>query len=81
MLQCEDERFELDMILESNLGTIRALELSLGDLERKSEEQRKLHKFNLKTLGGRSEASGSLLFCFGRTVAAECDAADGCVRA
>lgn len=55
LFRCEDERFELDMILESNLATIRVMELVMGELSRKTDEQRKTYHFNTHTLGGRSE--------------------------
>lgn len=54
IFRCEDERFELDGILEVNLSTIRVLEAvqkKLGHMT--SEEQ---HKFRLDScLGGSSE--------------------------
>ncbi|XP_028814700.1 SIN3 transcription regulator family member Aa isoform X2 [Denticeps clupeoides] len=52
--RCEDERFELDVVLETNLATIRVLETVQKKLSRMSaEEQAKFHLDN--TLGGSSE--------------------------
>ncbi|KAE8617316.1 hypothetical protein XENTR_v10009034 [Xenopus tropicalis] len=52
--RCEDERFELDVVLETNLATIRVLETIQKKLSRLSAEDQA--KFRLdNTLGGTSE--------------------------
>uniref|UniRef100_A0A8C7Y3X3 Paired amphipathic helix protein Sin3a n=1 Tax=Oryzias sinensis TaxID=183150 RepID=A0A8C7Y3X3_9TELE len=52
--RCEDERFELDVVLETNLATIRVLETVQWKLSRMSAEEQA--KFRLdNTLGGSSE--------------------------
>ncbi|XP_060770363.1 SIN3 transcription regulator family member Aa isoform X1 [Neoarius graeffei] len=52
--RCEDERFELDVVLETNLATIRVLESVQKKLSRMSAEEQA--KFRLdNTLGGTSE--------------------------
>ncbi|XP_053147696.1 paired amphipathic helix protein Sin3b [Hemicordylus capensis] len=52
--RCEDERFELDVVLETNLATIRVLESVQKKLTRMSQEdQEKLHLDDC--LGGTSE--------------------------
>uniref|UniRef100_A0A8C3VDG8 Paired amphipathic helix protein Sin3a n=1 Tax=Catharus ustulatus TaxID=91951 RepID=A0A8C3VDG8_CATUS len=52
--RCEDERFELDVVLETNLATIRVLEAIQKKLSRLSAEEQA--KFRLdNTLGGSSE--------------------------
>ncbi|XP_077423344.1 SIN3 transcription regulator family member Aa [Vanacampus margaritifer] len=52
--RCEDERFELDVVLETNLATIRALESVQRKISRMSAEEQA--KFRLdNTLGGSSE--------------------------
>uniref|UniRef100_A0A4W4GRZ9 Paired amphipathic helix protein Sin3a n=1 Tax=Electrophorus electricus TaxID=8005 RepID=A0A4W4GRZ9_ELEEL len=52
--RCEDERFELDVVLETNLATIRVLETVQKKLSRMSAEEQA--KFRLdNTLGGTSE--------------------------
>ncbi|KAM8890972.1 SIN3 transcription regulator family member Aa isoform 1-T1 [Spinachia spinachia] len=52
--RCEDERFELDVVLETNLATIRLLETVQRKLSRMSAEDQA--KFRLdNTLGGSSE--------------------------
>ncbi|XP_073159549.1 paired amphipathic helix protein Sin3a isoform X6 [Lepidochelys kempii] len=52
--RCEDERFELDVVLETNLATIRVLEAIQKKLSRLSAEEQA--KFRLdNTLGGTSE--------------------------
>uniref|UniRef100_A0A673JF71 Paired amphipathic helix protein Sin3a n=1 Tax=Sinocyclocheilus rhinocerous TaxID=307959 RepID=A0A673JF71_9TELE len=54
MYRCEDERFELDVVLETNLATIRVLEVVQKKLSRMSAEEQV--KFRLdNTLGGCSE--------------------------
>ncbi|XP_023243913.1 paired amphipathic helix protein Sin3a-like [Centruroides sculpturatus] len=51
--RCEDERFELDVVLETNLSAIRALEGVLKKIGRLPQEERS--KFHLDdTLGGTS---------------------------
>ncbi|XP_066491942.1 paired amphipathic helix protein Sin3b isoform X2 [Tiliqua scincoides] len=52
--RCEDERFELDVVLETNLATIRVLESVQKKLSRMSQEDQ--DKFRLDDcLGGTSE--------------------------
>ncbi|XP_034092026.1 SIN3 transcription regulator family member Aa isoform X3 [Gymnodraco acuticeps] len=52
--RCEDERFELDVVLETNLATIKVLEAVQRKLSRMSAEEQA--KFRLdNTLGGSSE--------------------------
>lgn len=52
--RCEDERFELDVVLETNLSTILVLEAVNKKLSRMSEEEKT--KFRLDNcLGGTSE--------------------------
>uniref|UniRef100_A0A8C7QX04 SIN3 transcription regulator family member Aa n=1 Tax=Oncorhynchus mykiss TaxID=8022 RepID=A0A8C7QX04_ONCMY len=52
--RCEDERFELDVVLETNLATVRMLETVQRKLSRMSAEEQA--KFRLdNTLGGSSE--------------------------
>ncbi|XP_012670299.1 paired amphipathic helix protein Sin3a [Clupea harengus] len=52
--RCEDERFELDVVLETNLATIRVLESVQKKLSRMSAEEQA--KFRLdNTMGGTSE--------------------------
>uniref|UniRef100_A0A8D0BF34 Paired amphipathic helix protein Sin3b n=1 Tax=Salvator merianae TaxID=96440 RepID=A0A8D0BF34_SALMN len=52
--RCEDERFELDVVLETNLATIRVLESVQKKLGRMSQEDQE--KFRLDDcLGGTSE--------------------------
>ncbi|XP_069480652.1 paired amphipathic helix protein Sin3a isoform X1 [Ambystoma mexicanum] len=52
--RCEDERFELDVVLETNLATVRVLETVQKKLSRLSAEEQA--KFRLdNTLGGTSE--------------------------
>ncbi|XP_053172449.1 paired amphipathic helix protein Sin3a-like isoform X2 [Scomber japonicus] len=52
--RCEDERFELDVVLETNLATIRALETVQRRLSRMSAEEQLRFKLD-NTLGGSSE--------------------------
>ena len=61
LFRCEDERFELDLILECNIATIHVLEVAMDEMEQQSEEQRKAYRFNAKTLGGRSEVGRAML--------------------
>lgn len=51
--RCEDERFELDIVLESNLSTIRVLEAVQKKMTRMTSEE-KLHFRLDDTLGGTS---------------------------
>ncbi|XP_065145319.1 paired amphipathic helix protein Sin3a [Paramisgurnus dabryanus] len=52
--RCEDERFELDVVLETNLATIRVLETVQKRMSRMSAEEQA--KFRLdNTIGGSSE--------------------------
>ncbi|XP_024909477.1 paired amphipathic helix protein Sin3a-like isoform X2 [Cynoglossus semilaevis] len=52
--RCEDERFELDVVLETNLATIRALESVQRKLSRMSAEEQLRFKMD-NTMGGTSE--------------------------
>ncbi|XP_075875302.1 paired amphipathic helix protein Sin3a-like isoform X2 [Nelusetta ayraudi] len=52
--RCEDERFELDVVLETNLATIRALETVQRRLSRMSAEEQLRFRLD-NTLGGSSE--------------------------
>uniref|UniRef100_A0A8C5HQG7 Paired amphipathic helix protein Sin3a n=1 Tax=Gouania willdenowi TaxID=441366 RepID=A0A8C5HQG7_GOUWI len=52
--RCEDERFELDVVLEANLATIRALETVQRRISRLSAEEQLRFKLD-NTLGGSSE--------------------------
>ncbi|XP_053277109.1 paired amphipathic helix protein Sin3a isoform X2 [Pleuronectes platessa] len=52
--RCEDERFELDVVLETNLSTIRALESVQRKLSRMSAEEQLRFKLD-NTMGGSSE--------------------------
>lgn len=54
IFRCEDERFELDVVLESNLSTIRVLEAIQKKLQRMPAEEQA--KFRLDScIGGTSE--------------------------
>uniref|UniRef100_F6TJW6 Histone deacetylase interacting domain-containing protein n=1 Tax=Ciona intestinalis TaxID=7719 RepID=F6TJW6_CIOIN len=54
--RCEDERYELDVVIETNLGAIRCLEGINKKLSRMSEEDKA--KFHLDNyLGGTSEVT------------------------
>jgi len=55
IFRCEDERFELDIIIEANLATIRNLDMVVKTLEDMTPELQRNYKFNTKTLGGVSE--------------------------
>ncbi|XP_023268148.1 paired amphipathic helix protein Sin3a-like isoform X2 [Seriola lalandi dorsalis] len=52
--RCEDERFELDVVLETNLATIRVLETVQRRLSRMSAEEQLRFKLD-NTMGGSSE--------------------------
>uniref|UniRef100_A0A7N8XK10 SIN3 transcription regulator family member Ab n=1 Tax=Mastacembelus armatus TaxID=205130 RepID=A0A7N8XK10_9TELE len=52
--RCEDERFELDVVLETNLATIRALETVQRRLSRMSAEEQLRFRLD-NTMGGSSE--------------------------
>ncbi|XP_013857067.1 paired amphipathic helix protein Sin3a [Austrofundulus limnaeus] len=52
--RCEDERFELDIVLETNLATIRALETVQRRLSRMSAEEQVRFRLD-NTMGGSSE--------------------------
>ncbi|KAK9393848.1 paired amphipathic helix protein Sin3a [Crotalus adamanteus] len=52
--RCEDERFELDVVLETNLATIRVLETIQKKLSRLSAEEQAKYRLD-NTLGGSSE--------------------------
>lgn len=51
--RCEDERFELDIVIESNLLTIRVLEAVRRKIEKLSSDERNRFKLD-DTLGGTS---------------------------
>ncbi|XP_068433700.1 paired amphipathic helix protein Sin3a-like [Clinocottus analis] len=52
--RCEDERFELDVVLEANLATIRALEAVQRRISRMPAEEQLRFKLD-NTMGGSSE--------------------------
>ncbi|XP_018621342.1 SIN3 transcription regulator family member Aa isoform X2 [Scleropages formosus] len=52
--RCEDERFELDVVLETNLATIRVLEAVQKRLSRMSAEEQARFRLD-SSLGGSSE--------------------------
>ncbi|KAI1889403.1 hypothetical protein AGOR_G00162520 [Albula goreensis] len=52
--RCEDERFELDVVLEANLATIRVLEAVQKKLSRMSAEEQARFRLD-NTMGGASE--------------------------
>ncbi|XP_072236154.1 paired amphipathic helix protein Sin3a-like isoform X2 [Leuresthes tenuis] len=52
--RCEDERFELDVVLETNLATIRVLETVQRRLSRMSAEEQVRFRLD-NTIGGSSE--------------------------
>uniref|UniRef100_A0A8C9U0E9 Paired amphipathic helix protein Sin3a n=1 Tax=Scleropages formosus TaxID=113540 RepID=A0A8C9U0E9_SCLFO len=52
--RCEDERFELDVVLETNLATIRVLEMVQKRLSRMSAEEQARFRLD-NCLGGSSE--------------------------
>uniref|UniRef100_A0A8C2WF41 Paired amphipathic helix protein Sin3a n=1 Tax=Cyclopterus lumpus TaxID=8103 RepID=A0A8C2WF41_CYCLU len=52
--RCEDERFELDVVLEANLATIRALETVQRRMSRMSAEEQLRFKLD-NSMGGSSE--------------------------
>ncbi|XP_076011679.1 paired amphipathic helix protein Sin3a-like isoform X2 [Genypterus blacodes] len=52
--RCEDERFELDVVLETNLATIQVLETIQRKLSRMSADEQLRFKLD-NTLGGSSE--------------------------
>ncbi|KAM9409739.1 paired amphipathic helix protein Sin3a-like isoform 2-T3 [Pholidichthys leucotaenia] len=52
--RCEDERFELDVVLETNLATFRALETVQQKLSRMSAEEQLRFRLD-NSLGGSSE--------------------------
>ncbi|XP_064471314.1 paired amphipathic helix protein Sin3a-like [Ornithodoros turicata] len=51
--RCEDERFELDVVVETNLATIRVLEAVQKKMQRMSAEERQRFRLD-DTLGGSS---------------------------
>nr|CAB3266076.1 paired amphipathic helix protein Sin3a [Phallusia mammillata] len=56
MYRCEDERYQLDVVIETNLGAIRSLEAVNKKLSRMSDEDKL--KFRLDNyLGGTSEVT------------------------
>uniref|UniRef100_A0A8C5BI67 SIN3 transcription regulator family member Ab n=1 Tax=Gadus morhua TaxID=8049 RepID=A0A8C5BI67_GADMO len=52
--RCEDERFEMDVVLETNLATIRALETMQRRMSRMSAEEQLRFRLD-NTMGGCSE--------------------------
>ena len=53
VMRCEDERFELDIVIEANLNTIKVLEGITKKMQRMKDDDR--NKFKLDdTLGGSS---------------------------
>jgi len=52
--KCEDERFELDVVVETNLSTIKVLEGALKKMSRMSTEEQQKFKLD-NCLGGTSE--------------------------
>lgn len=48
-------RFELDIIIEANLATIRCLDMVVKTLEEQTPEKRKAYKFDVQTCGGSSQ--------------------------
>eukprot|EP00042_Codosiga_hollandica_P057087 m.838224 g.838224 ORF g.838224 m.838224 type:complete len:1257 (-) comp59497_c0_seq2:178-3948(-) len=55
LFRIEDERFELDSLLETNLATIRALEAAVREFSGKSTDEQAKFKFHPKNLIGTSE--------------------------
>lgn len=55
IFRCEDERFELDIIIEANLATIRCLDMVVKSLEEMTDAEQRTFKFPVHTLGGSSE--------------------------
>ncbi|XP_015903335.1 paired amphipathic helix protein Sin3a [Parasteatoda tepidariorum] len=51
--RCEDERFELDVVIETNLSTIRYLESEVMKMNRMSAEEKARYRLD-DTLGGSS---------------------------
>ncbi|XP_054713326.1 paired amphipathic helix protein Sin3a-like [Uloborus diversus] len=51
--RCEDERFEFDVVLETNLSTIRILEAEMTKINRMSPEEKARYRLD-DTLGGSS---------------------------
>ncbi|GIY36696.1 hypothetical protein CEXT_216131 [Caerostris extrusa] len=51
--RCEDERFELDMVLETNISTVRILESEWNKINRMSTEEKLRYRLD-DTLGGSS---------------------------
>ncbi|XP_054712932.1 paired amphipathic helix protein Sin3a-like [Uloborus diversus] len=51
--RCEDERFEFDVVLETNLSTIRILEAEMAKINRMSPEEKARYRLD-DTLGGSS---------------------------
>ena len=54
IFRCEDERFELDIVLEANIRTIAVLDSVVKNLEHMTPDQRASYKFDKRTLGGDS---------------------------
>eukprot|EP00047_Mylnosiga_fluctuans_P012588 m.27016 g.27016 ORF g.27016 m.27016 type:complete len:1120 (+) comp4360_c0_seq1:36-3395(+) len=55
IFRCEDERYELDVVLESNLSTIRQLERVMKEIQALPADQQKEYKLNTKNMHGASE--------------------------
>ncbi|PRD22848.1 UNVERIFIED_CONTAM: Sin3a [Trichonephila clavipes] len=51
--RCEDERFELDVVLETNISTVRILEGEMTKINRMSSEEKARYRLD-DTLGGNS---------------------------
>lgn len=55
IFRCEDERFELDIVLEANLSTIGKLDTAWKMIDQMSPDKRARYKFDTRALGGDSE--------------------------
>lgn len=55
IFRCEDERFELDVVLEVNLCAIRQLERVMKEIEALPGDQQKEFRLNTKNMHGPSE--------------------------
>ncbi|CAL1277736.1 unnamed protein product [Larinioides sclopetarius] len=51
--RCEDDRFELDVVLETNISTVRILEAEMTKINRMSAEEKARYRLD-DTLGGSS---------------------------
>lgn len=61
-MQCEDERFELDLILESNLAAIHVLDMEYSKIKDLSATKLKDYVFDSQTMGGRSKVCACVDF-------------------